>query len=291
MRTSTSIIFSIILFSLILFISFNFMPVMAAYNTTDIDVNISTLSQITLIPSYLNWTQMTAGSVGGYKNITIKNTGTTDVSNVFGWVDTLEDETARPYGSSNPASYAAGGMLTVMNDTGEKYYYLGRLEWNWTDDIPNHDWSAVTTPVSWGYFRNITDNYVWVLGSGTAGRCNESDAEFEIETEKDLGTQATRTPDITVDLVTSAGDSRRWSYGTIDSGTLSGSCVAAYHDCSKIYIYKFDKRTNFTGCGNTEYLNAQLPPGNETNLKIDVWIPTGIPSGNLTRATLTVEAT
>ncbi|MFH1228914.1 MAG: hypothetical protein V1678_00630 [Candidatus Aenigmatarchaeota archaeon] len=275
------------------FIQIN-MPVMAAYNTTDIDVNISSLSQITLYPNYIMWANLAAGSMGGYKNITIKNTGSVNVSNVFGWVDTLTSEVFRPYGSGNSSNYSVGGVLTIRNETDTKYYYIGRIEWNWTDDIPNHDWTALTTSSlkSWGYFSNMSNQYVWVMGNGTAKGCNETGSQFSIETDIDVGTLATRTPDNTFSLTPSSNDPTRWSYAAITSGTLAGHCVAAYYDCSKVYIYNFDKRANFTDCANADYLyNGQLAPGEEINIRIDAWIPSGIPSGNLTRTTLTVEAT
>jgi hypothetical protein len=260
----------------------------AASNTTDVDVNVSTVSQITLYPNYLNWTQVIVGTAGGHKNITVKNTGSVNVTSIYGWVDTLEDETTRPYGSGDPASYAAGGVLTLMNETVSKYFYLGRIEWNWTQDIPSHDWSAVTTPIAWGYFRNMSNDYVWVLGNGTAG-CNDSDAQFSYETDIDLGTISTRKPDNTFTLTT-ATNNANWSYAQITSGTLAGHCIAAFYNCQKVFIYKFDKRSNFTDCGKYIY-GDQLAPGKTIILRVDAWIPRGIPAGNLTRATITLEAT
>jgi hypothetical protein len=291
MNKTTLLFFTLLVASVALLVTIMPTTVFAVYNTTDIDVNISSLSQITLYPNYLFWPQVSVGTMGGYKNITVKNTGSVNVSDVFAWVNTLANESVRPYGNSTAANYSAGSVLTIMNETDAKYYYLGRIEWNWTEDIPNHVW-GVTSPISWGYFRNISDDYVWVLGNGTAGRCNETGSQFEIETDIDAGSLATRTPDILVALTTSAGDSSRWSYGSIASGTLDGHCVAAYYDCSKVYIYKFDKRTNFTGCGNADYaMSGNMVPGKTINIKVDAWIPRGIPAGNMTRTTLTVEAT
>jgi hypothetical protein len=288
MRTTFNIILIIILLSLLIFTPTSLI-VLAASNTTDIDVNVSSFSQITLYPNYLNWTNIIAGTAGGHKNITVKNTGSVNVSSIYGWVDTLEDETTRPYGSDDPTSYAAGGVLTIMNETESKYFYLGRIEWNWTQDISSHDWSAVTSPISWGYFRNMSNDYVWVLGNGTGGRCNESSAQFSYETDIDLGTIATRKPDNTFSLTTITAAPKEWAYAQITSGTLAGHCIAAFYNCSKVFIYNFDKRSNFTDCG--EYLyNAQLSPGSTIILRADAWVPRGIPAGNLTRATLTIEA-
>ena len=290
MRTTINIILIIILLSLLIFTPTSLI-VLAASNTTYIDVNVSTFSQITLNPDYLNWTNIVAGTGGGHKNITVKNTGSVNVSAIYGWVDTLEDETTRPYGSSNPASYAAGGVLTIMNESEQKYFYLGRIEWNWTQDIPSHDWSALTTstPISWGYFRNMSNDYVWVLGYGSNNNCSTTNSQFSYETDIDLGTSATRKPDNTFTLLT-ATNNANWSYAQITSGTLAGHCIAAFYDCQKVFIYNFDRRSNFTDCG--EYLyDDQLAPGKTFILRVDAWVPRGIPAGNLTRATLTIEAT
>jgi len=292
MNKKIMLLFVLLAISIAFLLSTVSITVLAASNTTEIDVNVSTISQITLYPNYLNWTQVVVGTAGGHKNITVKNTGSVNVSAIYGWVDTLEDEIARPYGSENPASYAAGGVLTIMNETESKYFFLGRIEWNWTQDIPSHDWSQVTSPIAWGYFRNMSNDYVWVLGNGTGGRCNESGAQFSYETDIDLGTVATRTPDNTFSLTATTNDPENWAYADIDTGagTLLGHCVAVSWNCSKIFIYNFDRRDSFNDCG--EYLyDDQLAPGKTFILRTDAWVPRGIPAGNLTRATLTIEAT
>jgi hypothetical protein len=214
-----------------------------------------------------------------------------NVSGIYAYIDTLDTEQARPYGSSDPTLFSAGGVITLMNETDTKYYFAGRIEWNWTQDIPNHDWGVVTSPIAWGYFRNTSNDYVWVLGNGTAGRCNESTAQFSVETEVDLGTSGTRTPDNTVTLTNSDDDTEHWAYGSMTSGPLAGHCVAAYHDCSKIYIYNFDKRSNFTDCSNTDYLfDGNLTPGNTFIVRADAWVPNGYPAGYLNTSTLTIIA-
>ena len=271
-------------------------PVLAAYNTTDIDINVSELSQITLVPTYLNWTQIVAGTTGGHKNITVNNIGSANVSQIYAYVDTLTDETTRPYGSSDASKYAAGGVLTIRNETEVKYYYLGKLEWNWTEDISSHNWVAVTSPVSWGYFRNLTSSYVWVVGNGTptAGDptgiyCNNTNSEFAIEDAIDIGDPTTRDPDDTT-IIRNSGDAS-YSFFSVSRITapLYRYCVAVSTNCQKIYIYEFDKRTGFATCTEADYLYyGNLTPGDTIILKVDPWIPWGIPSGNLTRATLTV---
>jgi len=289
----------LILFVILLAISVIFMfssmttEVLAAPNdTVTVDVNVSEVSQITLIPTSLSWNMIDAGTAGGYKNITLKNTGSANVSQIFAYVDTLTDEPSNPYESGDPSNYAAGGVLTIRNETDSNYYFIGRIEWNWTQDIPDHVW-GVADPVSWGYFRNTTNDYVWVVGNGTTG-CNDTDAEFRIEDDIDIGTQATRSPD-SGSITRNYGDTD-WSYWSVDRTPFNGrSCVAIYKDCTKIYIYSFDKRTspyNFSACNDAMYLRDEdLAPGDTMTLRVDPWVPYGTPAGNLNTATLTVEAT
>lgn len=267
-----------------------------ASNTTTIDVNVTEYSSISIWPTVLNWTSVAVGHTGGPKNLTIKNVGSINVSNMYAYVDTLSKELGRPYGSSNPKNYSAGEVITLENETDAQYYYAGRIEWNWTEDIPNHNWGNVTSPVAWGYFRNVTDDYVWVVGNGTAGKCNVSDAQFSIENVPDLGTIDTRTPPVPTNMVNNFNDSS-WSYFSIDeAGPLNRYCVAVYRDCSKIYIYNFDKRGsgagNFSSCTNSDYIRAaNLVPGDTTILKADAWVPNGYPAGWLNTTILTVYAT
>jgi hypothetical protein len=91
-------------------------------------------------------------------------------------------------------------------------------------------------------------------------------------------------------LTTITAAPKEWAYAQITSGTLADHCIAAFWNCQKVFIYKFDKRSNFTDCGKYLY-NDWLTPGGTIILRADAWIPRGIPAGNLTRATLTIEAT
>lgn len=269
----------------------------APNDTVTINVNISSISQIAIYPETLTWTLVGAGTEGGHKNITVKNTGSMNVTKIQGYVDTLTGEPARPYASSNATKYSAGGVLTIMNETEAKYFFIGRIEWNWTQDIPNHVWT-VTSPISWGYFRNTTNDYVWVLGNGTGGYCNNTATQFALEDDIDVGTAATRAP--TTTSISLDGNDTNWTYfSVIRTPFNSRSCVATYYDCSKIYIYAFDKRTspdNFNKCGNSTYLYSgsgsenPLAPGATIILKVNPWIPYGTPAGDLNTATLTIEA-
>jgi hypothetical protein len=266
-----------------------------ANDTVTIDVNVSEAASIVVLPDSLNWSSVDTGQTGGTKYLSIKNAGSINVSQIYAYVDTLDSEPSRPYGSSDPTDFSAAGVIAIVNETDSGYFFAGRIEWNWTQDIPNHDWSAVTSPVAWGYFRNTSSDYVWVLGNGTGTfGCNETGAQFAVEEDVDLGTTATRTPVIT--SITRNGGDTEWSYFSVDNAgsPLYQYCVAAYYDCSKIYVYHYDKRTspNFITCTNSGYLQeANLTSGNTITLSLDAWVSPGYPAGYLNTSTLTVYAT
>jgi len=266
-----------------------------ANDTVLIDVNVTEKAVITVIPATLNWTSVETGEVGGYENLTVKNIGSLNVSQIHGYLDTLETEQSNPYGSGNPLDYSAGGVIAIRNDSNTQYFFAGRIEWNWTQDIPNHNWAAVTSPAAWGYHRNTSNEYVWVLGNGTGGFCNNSATDFAIEEDQDDGSQSARTP-VTTYIGAPDSSDANWTYFSISGGSVHDDyCVATYYDCKKIYFYRYDKRTapyNFSGCtANSHYLyEGNLTPGDTTLLRVDAWVPAGYPAGYLNTTTLTIYA-
>jgi hypothetical protein len=259
-------------------------------------VNVTEAAAIVVVPETLNWTGVATGQPGGIKYLTVKNAGSLNVSQIYAYMNTLTTENSRPYGSSDPKDFSAGGVITLKNETDTKHYFAGRIEWNWTQDIPNHNWTAVddTDAVAWGYFRNTSSDYVWVLGNGTDGYCNNTNAEFAVEYDVDIGTVATREPE---GPYSRDGGDADWGYFSINdaSSPLDGSCVAASWDCSKIYIYHYDMRTtspyDFDTCNNAEYLQeANLTSGNTFTIEVDAWVSLGYPAGYLNQTVLTVYA-
>jgi len=278
---------SIVWFSLVL-LAFS-SAAFAANDTVTVDVSVASVAQISVIPDILSWSNINPGSAGAVQSLNIKNTGSVNLTNIYAYVDTLEDEATRPYGFDDPLKYAAGGVIVFKNETYDKFFFAGRLEWNWTEDVGNDDLSAITSPVAWGFFKNTSYEYYWALGNGTGGYCNNTGAEFAISDYPDNGTVTTRTPS---DASITFQQGVDWGYFSINRATspLYGSCVAAYYDCSKIYIYKYDKRSGFGSCANSEYIQApNLVPGETHTLTLNVYIPLGIPAGNLNTAIFTVS--
>lgn len=270
--------------------------VMAQPATEDVTVDVSILStaEITVLPSSLSWSSVSPGTAGGNKSLNVKNVGSTNVSQIYAYVDTLTDEITRPYGSDNAADYAVGSVITLINETsGEKYYFAGRLEWNWTEAVSNSNFTNINNynAVAWGFFRNTSQDYFWGLGNGTGGLCNNTDTVFGIDTNEDDGTMSTRTP-VTTTINRDGGDAN-YSYFSVNDANspLYGYCVAVNATCDNIYIYKYDRRAGFQTCANSRYLRENnLAPYDTEDISVDVFVPRGMPDGSMNTATLTFAA-
>jgi hypothetical protein len=263
------------------------------YNVS-INVSIQSVGQITLNPDSIAFSQ-DPSSESTDTTLDIKNTGSINISQINVFVDTLYDEAARPYGNPNASFYAAGGVVVIHNstDSASTYYFAGRLEWNSTGDVSNKVLTGITTPVAWGFFKNASREYFWGLGNGSTGLCNDTGAEFGINDGNDNGTAASRTTDTTSISLTPAIN---WGLFSDSRATspLYNSCVAAYYDCKKIYIYKYDMRSNpnFQACTNAKYLQASnLVPGDYHRMTLNIFTPHGIPAGVMNISTLTIYAT
>jgi len=260
----------------------------ASETNITVDVNVTSLSELTIVPSAINWTLVTPGQTGGTKNLDIKNTGSVNVTNVYAYVTTLANETFRPYGPTGTASnYSAGGVLVFHNASDTNFYWAGRLEWNWTTSITNIDLSNLdaNSRAAQGFFRNASNSYVWALQNGSLGLCNNSGALFAITDVIDTGVAGTRKPDPTT--ITRDGGDANYGYFHVSRAAnfLNGMCVAVNQNCTKIYAYKYDKRAGFTTCTNSNYIvNYNLTPNAIETITADVWVPKGIPLGNLTEA-------
>ena len=260
-------------------------------DNVSVDINVTALSEITVMPAALSWILITPGNPGGERNMSIKNTGSVNVSNVYTYIGTADNETARPYASSNPIDYSAGSLVLVHNSTNNSYSWVGRLEWNWSEAINNLQLNesmivaANSNLSSWGFFRNASTSHVWIVAANsTNGRCNESGTVLAIEDDDDDGNPNTRMPNAT--YIVMDGRDTQFGYFSINRTTnlLSGMCIAVNSTCYNIYAYKYDGRSGFSSCSNFAYVAQRLVPNQLERIKADIWIPSGIPAGNLTRA-------
>ncbi len=273
----------------------------ATSNQTNVTVEIANITKITVAPTNLTWYGVNTNSTGGVKYLDIKNSGSWNITSVYAYVDTLTKEQTNPIPTGVASSYASTGLL-VMNasTTSGVFYYVGRLDWNITpvgngtkvDGPPGSNGQAN----SWGYFRRYDGDFLWniSLGSGvyinaTHG-CNSTGTTFMIETEADDGRPSTRQPDQAATYDTSIADWGIFYFGS-NEGPLSNHCVAIHRNCTKIFIYKYDKRSGFRECDQATFLrNTVLTPGSQFTVHTDVWVPYGIPAGWLKSGWLTLEA-
>jgi hypothetical protein len=231
--------------------------------------------------------------------IDVQNVGSNNVTYMYGYVDTIDDESSNPTGSDNPQDYAAGSVLTLRrNEIGGENYFAGRLEWNYSDDI-----ELITLPEdaqAWGWFKNTSYEYTWSLANGTNDRCNETGATLYVNKYDDNGTSMTR--EVAGGSYSDAGTFREATedWGLFDNfpadSPWNNYCVAAFHDCTKLYVFKYDRRdigtTDFDACQDLGFLNTteSLGPQEIQKVNLDIWMPTGMPAGNLLQATLTIYA-
>jgi hypothetical protein len=293
------LIIPVLILGTILLLS-NFSTADSANDTVLVNITIQAVAQITVMPDSLNWTLLSPGTMGGVINLTMKNTGSLNLTDIFAYLNSNETESRRPYGSDQASNFSAGSLLVMKNNSAPKMYWVQRKEWNWTTPIPNIDLAAIgqSSRAGWGFFRNTTLEYVWAVGNGTnsseggPGLCNNTGALFAIADLVDTGTGLTRTPSITT-ITRDAGDAE-YSYFSVNRATapLYDMCVAVHYTCSYILIYKYDKRTNFGNCANSAHLrHADLAPGQTDDLHADAWVPYGIPNGQMAVATMTIQAT
>jgi hypothetical protein len=274
------------------------------WNATDnitVNVSIAEVSEITVNPTQVSWLLVSLGAVGGEILVDVINTGSVNVTNMYAFNYVETDEPVRPYGSTDPSSYAATGVVVINNETNfhVNYSWVGRYEWNHTEAVANIVRSAVTAPASEGFYRNNSLEYVWLVGNGTnltedgPGLCNTTGTQFAIEDDIDVGTAATRTP--TTSNIVYEGNAGDWGVLLVNRTTspLYGQCVAINHSCEKIKIYKYDKRTdpNFNVCSGSAFLRSfALTPNEIETIALNAYIPRGLPVGNLTTGLITIVA-
>ncbi|MDI6826317.1 MAG: hypothetical protein QMD36_03965 [Candidatus Aenigmarchaeota archaeon] len=269
---------------------------LADTGTVEIAVNVSTVSALSVQPTYLEWIQVAPGSNGTDQTITITNTGSQPFSTgIYASVDSFAEETSNPLGSSDPASYAAGGFLVLTNHTDTNiYYFVNRLEWNDTS-IASSVTGKSAAGVSWGFFRNKTQRFLWEIAKDNNNECLNTTSgapntmAFKIKTTAFDGTDY----DIGTGTVSATGyaNTTEWSSWNFTSGPLASYCIAIAKNCQKFMLYRYDKNSSLPACATTKYLNSTLAPSGQLLITANVWLPEGIPAGNATQSTLTITAT
>jgi len=301
--TKIAATFGLFTFSMMLALS----PVsLVAQNIVDnmtLDINISQISSMEVLPGENAWFNTDPGGNGTIMNLTIKNSGSTNMSGIYMSVNTYWIETDNPLGKGNVSKYAASGFIVIRNETETlEYFPLGRLEWNLTEimDTEVLNLGAGVTKWAHGWYRLSNGNeYLWKLENGTqtggnnlGSWCNTTDTNLVIKLNPENGTSYNR--NLAVAVATGSTDyaNENWTFFYFSSGPLKGRCAAAYYDCTRIYLYKYDMADGFKECNSAAYLTAkELAPGSRmTKIKIKPSIPRGIPAGDTKTSVLTIYA-
>ena len=301
----------LVLVLLVIFLAFSTTKfAFAQGGTVNVTVNISRVAQMNILPAWLVWNLTTPGTDGGNKTIDVKNSGSLNLTNLYAWINTNETERFNPLAGDAATgfarNYSSGGFIAMANDTYTLgWNYVGRQEWNITYTPTGASITAMSTTItnrSVGYFRNITNEYLWQVYNGSNATCNSTNAVLRVSKVADIGETSTR--DMTTatsydagTFVEGTGIGAPWGVFTFSAGAWKDVCVAAYWDCSKIYIYKYDYRSTGSGgvfsgaCGKRNYLTTDnLKPGEVRIYNLRAWVPYGIPAGNTTAAVLTILA-
>lgn len=279
-------VLALVLSGTVFLVAFNLPSSSATTNTSTVEiyVNVSVLCQVEASVTSLSWTQVSPGSTGTAQNFDIKNTGSTNLTDIYVSVDV---ETSRPYGLSASA-YEAGSFLVMHNSTDSNFYFVDRREWNLTSKPGGA--TVQTNAVSWGYFKNTSYEYFWSLvPNTTTNYCNDSGTSLRINTtsgELNAGDSA-----LPCDGLTPGPEYSACSY---TSGPLNGYNVLIDKNCNFIQIYKFDYNSSFPvpTTDNREYIHPGiLAQGESETVSANVWVPNGIPAGDVSNSTLTITAT
>ncbi len=266
----------------------------SANDTVEISLNISLLAEIIVTPDRIEWLNVVPIQSAPSVSVDIKNTGSVNFTKLWATVDSFAEETTNPLGTGNPLLYTAGSFLVLKNETGQAgYRFVNRIEWNETEK-PTGMTVSPSDAVSWGYFRNFTDIYLWNFNdSATAGECLDGNQmEFKIKTTAESLTSPNR--DMTAGDVVSgtfSSNNTEWGVWTFSSGPLANYCVYVHKNCQKIMISQWDYNATLPACSNSLYLQTSPFKSNDVHtIDLTVLVPRGIPTGNTTASTLLIVA-
>lgn len=289
-----------------------------ANDSVTLNVNITTRAAIDVLPTSISWTQLIPGTNGtasetqDIRNISIRNIGSFNLSQFYVDVNTEDIETTNPVAGGQITDYAAGGFVLIRNETDTlRYFHAGRLEWNLSEELAseNLDISAGVVNFSHGWYKQASaagNEYLWKLENGscgpthglTAGICNCTDTNLVIKNVPENSSGYNR--DLSANIATAPtpfATNFNWTlfhFNSSQGGPLQDHCVAAYWDCTRIFIYKYDMTgvgsSGFGDCGEAEYLaNEKVEPGERLDkIKVKPSIPYGTPAGDAKTTTLSI---
>jgi hypothetical protein len=204
-----------------------------------VSVNISLFADLTLIPQNYTKSLVPVGTDTLPDNFTIRNTGSTNITNIHAYVDTIAVENQKPIDSGQAGLYASTGFILIKNESGGPYAHAGRLEWNLSSNLEgevlNLQSQDVNTTFGRGWYRNGTNQFLWKAENGTRGpptnpatkdigACNITGTLFSIKRDPENDTSGLQRDFTTgiIDTGTFREATFNWSLFEMNSGALSG---------------------------------------------------------------------
>ncbi len=303
-------------------------PSGTAINVTDnatILITLNTKTMIDISPNNMSFGVADPGTrIANYTNnelagtsktgFQLENIGSTNITNL--WLNVTQP-TVRPFATGDSGKYDAANFIAAeinMSPDGgaitqNTMSFVDRLEYNETRELVYLNLPANTK--SYGRLRSGHNEYFWALSTvGTDCNGSANAVTFTIGTSPHNQTQ-TGTIDLASASVDTAvlggmyesGYNANWTYSTNGAGVISidtpnsNYCVAAYIDCSKVRIFRWNADAPGAGtCGLSgdaytyNSTNTDLLPGDSMAMNIEMRVPFGTALGDVKTGYLTVIA-
>jgi len=285
------LILSIAVTSTLFFQSISF----AATNISTVTVNVSSVGQISVTPAILDFVQVSPGGTSTDQTVSIQNIGSTHfAAGLYASINSFSEATNPLFGAI--AGYQSGDFLVLKNSSDNVYHFVDRMEWNDSSiraSIQNGDGAGV----SYGFFRNKTDTWLWEIIKDNNGECLNTSAglggnscKIRMKTAKFTGIAGSYDMASGTTNASGQANTTEWSTWTFTAGPLVDYCVAIRKNCQALMLYYWDKNTTYPTCAKTQYINETLSIGATIAITANVQVPSGSPSGNATSSTLTITA-
>lgn len=290
------ILFILLLVSFVFFIASLMLPIEIladAVNTTVIQVNVSEVASIEVNPTSISWTQIAPGANSSIQQVSIKNTGSASFgAGIFVSVNSFVNTTNNPTAGDASDKYMAGSFLVVANSTflaTDLFYFVNQISWN--ESTYPEPTSPTAGAVSWGFYNNKTQSWLWELKPSADGTCrNRTDTALKIKNTVDSGT-GSRDLSSGTSAGTASANTTEWCTFTFTAGPLVDYCVAASSDCKRLMIYRHDLNSSLPSCTKTsELVPGTFSPGVTKYVNLKVHISKGVPAGTVTNSTVTFTA-
>ncbi|MFH1834966.1 MAG: hypothetical protein ABH851_02125 [Methanobacteriota archaeon] len=233
----------------------------------------------------------------------IENIGSHNISKV--WFNATYPE-SNPFATGEISDDSAN-FVVLANESAtvdDEYFFINRKEYNETRSLVYlTDPNGVIPPAAdwmYGRFRNASDEFFWMINKSDV--CNKTKNLYIGDLSHKKSSSGTIDFSGSGVVTIALAENGAYGVGDIDSGNLTGYCVAVNATCDNIFLYKWnmDMPGAGTDCDNALYahgdpdddasVNGALVPGESIVMRIKVRVPYGVYEGSTTQGVITVIA-